>query len=73
MLRGGGRNNPAPGPGSPNVFGGVSNGITAGLDHEHDIAFLPPPYDTDERHNWRWSEQWIPHAAWLLFGLALTQ
>ena len=73
LLQGFGRNNPPSLPGAPNAFGGVANGITAGFDDEHGIAFLPPPCDTDERHNWRWSEQWIPHAAWLLFGLALTQ
>ena len=72
LLQGFGRNNPPSLPGAPNAFGGVANGITAGFDDEHGIAFLPPPCDTDERHNWRWSEQWLPHAAWLLLALALA-
>jgi hypothetical protein len=48
--------------------GGICNGITAGLNDETAIAFCETE---DVMHSWRWSELWIPHAAWFL--LALTE
>ena len=73
MLQGRGRNNPADYLDAfPNAPGGVCNGITAGCDDEHDLAFLPAQYANDMAQNWRWSEQWIPHAAWLLLALAAS-
>lgn len=71
MLQGKGRNNPDYLPAWPNVLGGVSNGITAGVEDEGDIAFLPDPQGQDPAHNWRWSEQWIPHAGWMMLALAV--
>jgi hypothetical protein len=71
MLYGKGRNNPDYLPAWPNVLGGVSNGITAGVDDEHDVAFLPEPQAHDDGQNWRWSEQWIPHAGWLMLALSV--
>ena len=66
MLEGIG-NDPVPFvPGAPNTAGGIVNGITAGFDDETDIAFRPPAYADDETNNWRWTEQWLPHAAWFL-------
>ena len=53
-----------------NAPGGVCNGITAGLDDEADIDFRPP-WQTEPKHSWRWSEQWLPHGAWLMLALAL--
>ena len=51
----------------PSVPGGISNGITAGVNDEHDIAFMPiPPVDIDDA--WRWGEQWIPHGGWFLLA-----
>ncbi|AGN02404.1 glycoside hydrolase family protein [Salinarchaeum sp. Harcht-Bsk1] len=66
MLEGIG-NDPVPFvPGAPNTAGGIVNGITAGFDDETDIAFRPPAYADDQTNNWRWTEQWLPHAAWFL-------
>jgi hypothetical protein len=70
MLQGRGRNNPDYIPVNPNIPGGVCNGITSGYEDEHDIAFMPPPQGSDIEENWRWAEQWIPHAAWLTLALA---
>ena len=71
MMQGKGRNNPeAYEAGIPNPPGGICNGITAGVDNEHDIAFLPPPYGTRADWSWRWKEQWLPHPAWLILALA---
>ena len=70
MLQGRGRNAVDLLPETPNNPGGVCNGITAGVADEHDIDFLPPPYDADPNNNWRWSEQWLPHEAWLTLALA---
>ncbi|MGF1727716.1 glycoside hydrolase family 9 protein [Photobacterium nomapromontoriensis] len=73
MLDGHGRNNPdyLPELGFFNARGGVCNGITSGFDNEHDIAFNPQPYDQDILQNWRWGEQWIPHAGWYLLAITL--
>jgi hypothetical protein len=70
MLQGRGRNNPDYLAVNPNVPGGVCNGITSGFDDEHDIAFMPPPQGSYVEENWRWAEQWIPHAAWMTLALA---
>lgn len=70
MLQGHGRNNPQYEPGYFNAAGGVCNGITAAPGDEEGIAFLLPE-ETDISQSWRWSEQWLPHAAWLLLALAL--
>jgi hypothetical protein len=69
MLHGFGRNNPEYEPDHPNAIGGICNGITAGFDSEEDIDFLPAPYAGQGEHRWRWSEQWIPHAAWYLLAI----
>ena len=72
MMQGHGRNNPRYEPGFRNAPGGVCNGITAGLDDENDIDFRHPA-ETVPIHSWRWTEQWIPHGAWLLHALARLQ
>jgi hypothetical protein len=69
MLQGWGHNPPRYEPGFWNAAGGVCNGITSGLDDEHDIDFRKPE-ETVPTHSWRWTEQWIPHAAWLYCALA---
>ena len=73
MLDGHGRNNPEylPKLGFFNARGGVCNGVTAGVENEHDIAFNPAPHHQDILQNWRWGEQWIPHAAWYLLAVTL--
>ncbi len=73
MLQGRGRNNPVYVPPFDNAPGGIANGITAGFDDEDDIAFAPDPWADDTLQNWRWGEQWMPHAAWLLYALALSE
>lgn len=70
MLQGHGRGNPRYEKHYPNAPGGICNGITAGFEDQEDIDFLPPNLEGRGDHRWRWSEQWIPHAAW--FILALT-
>jgi hypothetical protein len=69
MLQGHGRNNPPYEWDHFNVPGGVANGITSGLADEEDIAFMPPEAAGNGDHSWRWGEQWIPHAAWLLLAI----
>jgi len=71
MMQGHGRNNPTYEFGFFNGPGGVCNGITSGPDDEADIAFKPMPWNDDPSHTWRWGEQWLPHAAWLLYALVL--
>jgi hypothetical protein len=69
MMQGHGHNNPQYERGFWNAPGGVCNGITSGLDDEEDIDFRMPQ-ETVPGHSWRWSEQWIPHGAWLFHALA---
>ncbi len=73
MLDGHGHNNPdyLPELGFFNAKGGICNGITAGFNDPHDIAFNPQPQADDMEQNWRWAEQWIPHATWYLLAIAL--
>ena len=72
MMQGQGRNAPRYEPGYWNAPGGVCNGITAGLEDEDDIDFKSPA-ETTTMHSWRWSEQWLPHGAWLFLALAHQQ
>lgn len=71
MLDGYGWNNPTywPEAGYHNAKGGICNGITSGFEDENDIALKPQPQDTDPLQNWRWGEQWMPHAAWFLLAV----
>jgi hypothetical protein len=50
--------------------GGISNGITGNKNHADGsgIDFLTQ----DEGNEWRWTEQWLPHAAWFLQVLTET-
>ena len=48
--------------------GGISNGIT-GKEGNGDGSGID--YKTEDKGNeWRWTEQWIPHAAWYLTAVA---
>jgi hypothetical protein len=69
QMQGQGHNNPRYEARYWNAPGGVCNGITSGQDNEADIDFKMPS-ETDPMHSWRWSEQWIPHGAWLFLALA---
>jgi hypothetical protein len=51
--------------------GGIVNGITAGLDNEDGIAFNLGYALTGKDEDWRWTEQWLPHAAWYLYAVSL--
>jgi len=69
MMQGIGQNNPQYAKGFWNAPGGVCNGITSGQENENDIDFRLPE-QSEPMHSWRWSEQWIPHGAWLLHALS---
>jgi len=51
-----------------NAPGGISNGITAGFRDESDIDYLLRYRQTGADNDWRWGEQWLPHAAWYLLA-----
>ncbi|OOQ57720.1 glycoside hydrolase family 9 protein [Mucilaginibacter pedocola] len=74
MLQGTGHNNPAYGFFGTfeytNAPGGIVNGITSGFDDEHDIDFNIPYAVSGKDSDWRWAEQWLPHAAWYLLAVA---
>jgi len=71
MLTGTGYNNPEYlEPLNVNYRGGICNGITSGFENESDISFMPLPYNNDPAQQWRWSEQWIPHAGWFLMAIS---
>ncbi len=51
--------------------GGIMNGITAALENEDGIAFNLGYAVTGKDEDWRWTEQWLPHAAWYLYAVSL--
>jgi hypothetical protein len=75
MLNGVGRNNP------PYMYfdsweftnapGGISNGITSGFHDESDIDYLLTYRQTGADNDWRWGEQWLPHASWYLLAATI--
>jgi hypothetical protein len=75
MLEGVGHNNPAYGFFGTfeytNAPGGIVNGITSGFDNEDDIDFNLPYSQTGKDADWRWAEQWLPHAAWYMLAVAV--
>jgi hypothetical protein len=54
-----------------NAPGAIINGITAGLDNEDEIAFNDGFAVTGKDEDWRWTEEWLPHAAWYLYAISL--
>ncbi len=54
------------------VPGGVSNGITGGIDDDHGIEFVLEPRE-DINDNWRWAEQWLPHCTWYMYALCMKK
>ena len=54
-----------------NVPGGISNGITGGYNDPDDIDYDLGFAKTGKDEDWRWGEQWLPHAAWYLMAIAL--
>ncbi len=74
MLEGLGRNNPKHiNQYNRNYLGGIANGITSGVKDESDIAFLPEEFKSDLAMNWRWTEQWIPHAGWFMLMITTLE
>jgi len=77
MVQGTGHNNPAYGFFGTfeytNAPGGIVNGITSGLENEEDIDFNLSYAMTGKDYDWRWAEQWLPHDAWYLLGIAAGQ
>jgi len=75
MLHGVGRNNPDymffDSWEYKNAPGGIVNGVTAGYKDEEDIDFNLPISVTGADHDWRWGEQWLPHAAWYMLAVAV--
>jgi hypothetical protein len=55
-----------------NAPGSVVNGITAAADDEDGIAFNEGFAVTGKDEDWRWSEQWLPNAAWYLYAVSLN-
>ncbi len=74
MLHGSGRNNPwymfFESYEYTNAPGGICNGITAGLYDVEDIDFNIPFSVTGKDNDWRWGEQWLPHASWFLLAVS---
>jgi hypothetical protein len=77
MLDGHGRNNPdyifMNTYEYRNLAGGICNGITAAVGDPHGIAFDWTANPNGEDSEWRWGEQWLPHAAWYLLAIAAHQ
>ena len=77
MLQGTGHNNPAYGFFGTfeytNAPGGIVNGITSGFHDENDIDFNLSYATTGKDADWRWAEQWLPHASWYLLAIAAGQ
>jgi hypothetical protein len=75
MLQGKGRNNPQymffDSYEYTNAPGGIVNGITAGYRDEADIDLNLHFSVTGRDDDWRWAEQWLPHAAWFLYAVSL--
>jgi hypothetical protein len=54
-----------------NAPGAIINGITAAPNDEDGIAFNEGYAITGKDDDWRWTEQWLPHAAWFLYAVSL--
>jgi hypothetical protein len=54
-----------------NAPGAIVNGITASADNEDGIAFNQGFAVTGKDEDWRWTEGWLPHAAWYLYAVSL--
>jgi hypothetical protein len=54
-----------------NAPGGICNGITGGYTDPEGIDFGLRYAQTGKDDDWRWSEQWLPHAAWYLLAIAI--
>jgi hypothetical protein len=53
--------------------GAIINGITAASDDVDGIAFNEGFAVTGKDEDWRWTEEWLPHAAWYLYAVSLPR
>jgi hypothetical protein len=53
-----------------NAPGAILNGITSALDNEDGIAFNQGFAVTGKDEDWRWTEEWLPHATWYLYAIS---
>jgi hypothetical protein len=51
--------------------GAIVNGVTAAFHDEDGIAFNEGYAATGKDEDWRWTEQWLPHAAWYLYAVSM--
>ena len=51
--------------------GAIINGITSDLNDGDGIAFNQGFLTTGKDEDWRWTEEWLPHAAWYLYAISL--
>jgi hypothetical protein len=51
--------------------GAIINGVTAAYNDEDGIAFNEGFAVTGKDDDWRWTEEWLPHAAWYLYAVSL--
>jgi hypothetical protein len=53
--------------------GAIINGVTAASNDEDGIAFNEGFAVTGKDEDWRWTEEWLPHAAWYLYAVSLPR
>jgi hypothetical protein len=74
MMYGVGRNNPEylffDSWEFTNSPGGISNGISSGFRDENGIDYDLKYTETGADNDWRWQEQWLPHASWFLMAVS---
>jgi hypothetical protein len=56
-----------------NAPGTIVNGITAAENDEDGITFNQGFAVTGKDEDWRWTEGWLPHAAWYLYAISLPK
>jgi hypothetical protein len=58
-----------------NAPGGICNGITGGYadGDVEGIDFGLRYAQTGKDDDWRWAEQWLPHAAWYLVAISIGE
>ena len=56
-----------------NAPGAIINGITSSSNDDDGIAFNEGFAVTGKDEDWRWTEQWLPHAAWYLYAISQQQ
>ncbi len=55
-----------------NAPGAIVNGITSSPKDPDGIAFNEGFAATGQDEDWRWTEGWLPHAAWYLYSICLA-